>query len=150
LANDGVVVPITLLRRDNPVIGKRVMAPITARQIREMLELAVSDEGTGRRARVARYRIAGKTGTVHKITPEGYAKNRYMAVFAGLAPVDNPRLVMAVVVNDPNDGKYFGGQVAAPVFSNVMAGALRLLNIPPDGVEKTRQTVAAFRGGAAG
>lgn len=150
LANDGVLLPVTLLRRKTPVIGERVMTPITAHQVREMLELAVSNEGTGRRARVARYQVAGKTGTVRKITPEGYAKHRYVAVFAGMAPAQHPRLVMAVVVNDPRDGEYFGGQVAAPVFSAVMAGALRLLNVPPDDTTTVREAAAVFRGKVSG
>lgn len=132
LANDGVRVPITLLRRDGPLRGERVMSARTARQIRAMLELAVSEEGTGTAARLMHYRVAGKTGTVHKLVPGGYAEDRYVASFAGMAPASKPRLVMVVTVDEPGERRHFGGQTAAPVFSRVMAGALRLLNISPD------------------
>ena len=97
-----------------------------------MLEMAVSDKGTGAAARVARYRIAGKTGTTHMIIDGKYAKDRYRSLFAGYGPASNPRLVMAVVIDDPRGEHYYGGKVAAPVFSKVMSGALRLLNVPPD------------------
>ena len=132
LANDGVVMDTTLLRRDEPLAGREVISAATARQVRAMLELAVSGEGTGAAARVVHYRVAGKTGTAHKPVAGGYSENSYVASFAGFAPASNPRLVMVIVVDDPTNGGYFGGQVAAPVFSRVMAGALRLLNIPPD------------------
>jgi cell division protein FtsI (penicillin-binding protein 3) len=151
LANDGVLMPVTILRRTQAVIGQRAMAPGTAQKIRAMLELAVSREGTGFRANVARYKVAGKTGTVHRLTPEGYAQDRYMAVFAGMAPASHPRLVMAVMVDDPTTGGYYGGLVAAPVFSQVMAGALRLLNVAPDGPAlDVAQKIAAYSGGAQG
>lgn len=97
-----------------------------------MLELAVGPEGTGASAQVPDYRVAGKTGTVRKLTPQGYSEDKYVAWFAGMAPASNPRLVMVVAVDEPRSGGYFGGQVAAPVFSRVMAGALRLLDIPAD------------------
>jgi cell division protein FtsI (penicillin-binding protein 3) len=151
LANDGVLMPVTILRRDQAVIGQRAMSPGSAQQIRAMLELAVSREGTGFLANVARYKVAGKTGTVHRLTPEGYAEDRYIGVFAGMAPASDPRLVMAVMVDDPTTGGYYGGQVAAPVFSEVMTGALRLLNIPPDGPARDiRQEVAAAASGVPG
>lgn len=132
LANDGVVMPLTLLRRDRGVHGLRVMSAITARHIRDMLELAVSDAGTGTEAQVQHYRVAGKTGTVHKLVAGDYAEDRYIASFAGMAPASRPRLVMVVTMDEPSEGAHFGGQVAAPVFSGVMGGALRLLNVPPD------------------
>ncbi len=132
LANDGILLPVSIAPVQGPVVGDRVMEPTIARQMREMLEKSVSDHGTGRAARVDRYRVAGKTGTVHKVTESGYAEDRYMSVFAGMAPASDPRLVMVVVVNDPRGENYYGGEVAAPVFSKVMAGALRLLNLPPD------------------
>jgi cell division protein FtsI (penicillin-binding protein 3) len=99
-----------------------------------MLEQAVGPEGTAPAARVAGYRVAGKTGTVKKSVAGGYARNKYLAVFAGMAPVSDPRLAMVVMVDEPGNGKYYGGQVAAPVFSRVMSGALRLMNVPPDDV----------------
>ncbi|HEX9627146.1 MAG TPA: penicillin-binding protein 2 [Acidiferrobacterales bacterium] len=139
LANDGVLVPLTLTRRDQPVKGDPVMSVTTARQVRAMLELAVSADGTGSAARVPHYRIAGKTGTVHKLSGGSYAENNYIASFAGFAPASDPRLVMMVMIDDPSGSAYFGGQIAAPVFSRVMAGALRLLNISPDDLERPRQ-----------
>ncbi|MFQ5935640.1 MAG: peptidoglycan D,D-transpeptidase FtsI family protein [Acidiferrobacterales bacterium] len=132
LANDGVIVPVTLLRRDKPVRGHRVISRETARQIRNMLELAVSERGTGTEARVMHYRVAGKTGTVHKLVSGDYADDRYIASFAGMAPATRPRLVMVVTVDEPGEQSHFGGQAAAPVFSRVIGGALRLLSIPPD------------------
>lgn len=142
LANDGVIVPITLLRRTRSVRGQRVMSYRTARQIRSMLELAVSNEGTGTAAQVTHYTVAGKTGTVHKLVSGDYVDDRYVASFAGMAPASNPRLVMVVTVDEPAERGHFGGQTAAPVFSRVMAGALRLLNIPPDTPEPRLQWAA--------
>jgi cell division protein FtsI (penicillin-binding protein 3) len=96
-----------------------------------MLEQAAGPHGTAPAAQVAGYRVAGKTGTVHKSVAGGYSHDKYLSVFAGLAPASDPRLVMVVMVDEPS-GKYYGGQVAAPVFSRVMSGALRLLAVPPD------------------
>ncbi len=103
-----------------------------ANMVAAMLETVTSDEGTGTRARVANYRIAGKTGTSHKASATGYADSRYISSFAGFGPVSNPQLVCVVVINDPTGDEYYGGLVAAPLFSRVMTGAMRLLNIPPD------------------
>lgn len=130
-ANDGVVLPLTLERRTALPEGRRVMAPRTARQVRAMLEEVVK-EGTGVLAKIAGYRVAGKTGTVHKSTRGGYAKHRYVSLFAGLAPASQPRLVAVVMIDEPRSGKYFGGLTAAPVFANVMRDALRLMSVPPD------------------
>ena len=132
LANDGIYRPISFLLRDEIPPGQRVLSSQVARQVMDMLEEAVGPEGTAPAARVAGYRVAGKTGTVHKSVAGGYSSDRYVSVFAGLAPASDPRLVMVVMVNEPSNGKHFGGQVAAPVFSRVMSGALRLLAIPPD------------------
>ncbi|MGH8547565.1 MAG: peptidoglycan D,D-transpeptidase FtsI family protein [Methylococcales bacterium] len=133
LANEGEMPPVRLIKRDNstepPV---RVMSPETARTVREMLELVVSREGTALRASVPGYRIAGKTGTVRKVGAGGYRGHRYLAVFAGLAPASRPRIVMVVVVDEPESGDYYSGLVAAPVFSSVMDPVLRLLGIQPD------------------
>jgi cell division protein FtsI (penicillin-binding protein 3) len=138
LASDGVLHPVSFLKLDpsanKSLAGKseQVMSPSVARQVRSMLETVVSKEGTGIRASVPNYRVAGKTGTVHKSIAGGYADDRYVAVFAGMAPASRPRLVMSVMINEPSNGVYYGGEVAAPVFSKVMEGALRLLDIPPD------------------
>jgi cell division protein FtsI (penicillin-binding protein 3) len=131
LANDGVLMPMSLLRADQAPPGRRVMLITTAQHVRSMLESVIRD-GTGRLAHIPGYRVAGKTGTVHKANTQGYAGDRYISLFAGMVPASNPRLVAAVVIDDPRKGEYFGGRVAAPVFSRVMQEALRLLNVPPD------------------
>lgn len=97
-----------------------------------MLEAAVQPGGTGTNAAVKGYRVAGKTGTAHKAIPGGYAENRYRSLFAGMAPASAPRLVLVVVIDEPQGDEYYGGQVAAPVFAHVMQGALRIFAIPPD------------------
>ncbi len=135
LAADGVLHPVTFLKRDEPSAGERVMSARTARQVRKMMEQVVSHKGTAYKAKVANYKVAGKTGTVHKFITGGYADDRYLAIFAGIAPATNPRLVMVVMLDEPRRGGYFGGQVAAPVFAKVMSGALRLMNIPPDNLQ---------------
>jgi cell division protein FtsI (penicillin-binding protein 3) len=104
-----------------------------------MLELAVSEAGTGKASQVANYRVAGKTGTVRKLTATGYSDDKYVAWFAGFAPASAPRLVMVVTVDEPTHGGYYGGVIAAPVFGRVMTGALRLLDIPPDAPRKEQR-----------
>jgi cell division protein FtsI (penicillin-binding protein 3) len=131
-ATDGELRPVTLTRRDGPVDALRVLSPETARAVRAMLELAVQPGGTAPRAQVAGYRVAGKTGTAHKIEGRGYAANKYVAAFVGFAPVSAPRLIIAVMIDEPTAGQYYGGAVAAPVFSRVAAEALRLLGVAPD------------------
>jgi len=116
-----------------PAATTRVMSDATARKMVEMLEAVVdTKDGTGRRARIRGYRVAGKTGTTRKAISGGYAKRRYLSLFTGLAPVSDPRFVVAVVIDDPRGKKYYGGEVAAPVFKTVMADALRLNAVPPD------------------
>ncbi|MCW8933332.1 MAG: penicillin-binding transpeptidase domain-containing protein [Gammaproteobacteria bacterium] len=132
IAANGIVHPVSFLRKDEPVEGERVMSEATAKKVRRMMERVVGPEGTANKASIANYRVAGKTGTVHKFISGGYAEDRYLSVFAGIAPASDPRLVMIVMLNEPRNGKYFGGQVAAPVFSRVISGALRLLDIAPD------------------
>jgi cell division protein FtsI (penicillin-binding protein 3) len=97
-----------------------------------MLELAVQPGGTAPRARIMGWRVAGKTGTAHKQENGGYAPDKYIASFVGLAPASDPRIVVAVMIDEPSDGKYYGGVVAAPVFAQIMQGALRLLGVPHD------------------
>ena len=147
IAADGVRRPISLLRVDRPPQGERVMSSKTARAVRGMMEAVASAEGTAPAAAVPGYRIAGKTGTVKKSISGGYADDRYMAVFAGIAPASDPRLVMVVMIDEPRAGQYYGGQVAAPVFSKVMAGALRLLNVAPDAPQQDDVRLAAAAGG---
>lgn len=135
MAADGIKRPLSLVRRDHPPEQEtRVMSAQTAQQLRAMMEMAVSTKGTGAKASVPGYRVAGKTGTAHKVVGGHYASDRYLSLFAGMVPATRPRLVMVVVVDEPKGGVHYGGQVAAPVFGKVMAGALRLLNITPDDV----------------
>jgi cell division protein FtsI (penicillin-binding protein 3) len=131
LANGGLAVPATLLAREDASAPRRVLTEPTARHVQAMLVQAV-EAGTGARARVTDYRVAGKTGTVRKLVGGSYAEDRFVAWFAGFAPASDPRLVMVVTIDEPSAGGYFGGEIAAPVFARVMAGALRLLDIPPD------------------
>ena len=135
LADDGVVHSVTLLKRDEDTDAQRIFKPETARQVREMLERVITKEGTAYQARVEGYRVAGKTGTVKKVGVGGYTEDKYLSVFVGMAPASNPRFVIAIVVDEPSSGQYYGGLVAAPAFSKVMAGALRVYGVEPDGVE---------------
>jgi cell division protein FtsI (penicillin-binding protein 3) len=132
LANDGRFVRTSFERIDQPVVGIPVMGSATARSMRKMLESVVGPGGTASRARVAGYRVGGKTGTVRKSISGGYAEDRYQAVFAGMAPITQPRLVVVVVIDEPGGKEYYGGQVAAPVYAEIMARAMRVLGIAPD------------------
>ncbi len=132
LANDGVMHSVSLLKRDEDYEERRIFSAVTAKRVREMLEHVIKKDGTAYRARVDGYRVAGKTGTVKKATAGGYADKRYVAVFVGLAPVSDPRFVIAVMMDEPSAGDYYGGLVAAPVFAKVMAGTLRVYGIAPD------------------
>ncbi|MCC5810241.1 MAG: penicillin-binding protein 2 [Ectothiorhodospiraceae bacterium] len=136
IAADGVMRPVSFVRLDEAPEGESVMGVGTARALRDMLELAVQDGGTGTGARVASYRVAGKTGTVRKAVGGSYSDDHYVAWFAGMAPASDPRLVMVVMLDEPSGEAFYGGQVAAPVFGEVMSAALRLLNLPPDGLSE--------------
>ena len=127
---DGDVVPLSLLKTNGSVAGQPVFAPETSRQVRQMLEMVVSPEGTARKAAVPGYRVGGKTGTAHKLVGGRYA-NKYLASFVGIGPISDPRLVVGVVVDEPV-GAHYGGDVAGPVFSEVMGGSLRTLGVPQD------------------
>ncbi|MBW3567255.1 MAG: penicillin-binding protein 2 [Proteobacteria bacterium] len=131
IAADGISRPVSFVA-GNSTAGEQVIQPRSARSMRYMLETVVAPNGTGSAAIVNGYRVAGKTGTARKAVAGGYATDRHIAVFAGMAPVENPRLVTVVVINEPRKQKYYGGAIAAPVFSRVMAGGLRLLNVAPD------------------
>ena len=131
IANGGKLrQPAFIQGSNNPPIS--AIDPEIANAVAKMLETVTTPAGTGSRARVANYRIAGKTGTSHKASASGYAAARYVSSFAGFGPASNPRLVCVVVVNDPTGDEYYGGLVAAPLFSKVMTGAMRIMNIPPD------------------
>jgi cell division protein FtsI (penicillin-binding protein 3) len=129
---EGELKPVSLLKLDAPAAGKQVISRDTALAVSKMLEMATQPGGTAPRAQVNGYRVAGKTGTAHKLEGNGYAKNRYLSTFVGYAPASHPRFVIAVMLDEPSAGQYFGGAVAAPVFSQVMAGALRMRNVPYD------------------
>lgn len=132
LADDGVLHSVSLLKRDEDIDAQRVLSQKTAKTIRTMMETVISKEGTAYEARVDGYRVAGKTGTAKKAGSHGYSADSYFALFAGLAPASDPRLVIVVMIDEPSAGQYYGGLVAAPVFSKVMGGALRLLGVTPD------------------
>ncbi len=130
-ANDGELKPVTLFKTDGPVAGRPVVSAATAHAVRHMLEMATLPGGTAPKAQVPGYRVAGKTGTARKPEGHGYAA-KYVASFVGFAPASNPRLVVAVMLDEPQGGVYYGGDVAGPVFSNVVGAALRMLAVPTD------------------
>jgi cell division protein FtsI (penicillin-binding protein 3) len=130
-ARNGDILPLSFQKLTQPPVPQRVISEKTAIEMREMMEKVVGPGGTAPLAQVRGYRVAGKTGTAHKLEGGHYVK-KYVGSFVGLAPASDPRIIIAVMIDEPSNGKYFGGQVAAPVFSNVAASALRSLNISPD------------------
>jgi cell division protein FtsI (penicillin-binding protein 3) len=143
IAADGVLRPVSLLALDEAPAGERVIAADTARDLRLMLEAVVSPEGTGYRAAVRNFHIAGKTGTTRKAGVGGYDDERHGAIFAGFAPATDPRLVVVVMIDEPRGEDYHGGDIAAPVFANIVSGALRVLAVPPDALPAPAMTVVA-------
>ncbi len=133
-ANDGELKPVSLLKLQDTPVGTQVFSAKTANEIKAMLEMVVLPGGTALKAQILGYRVAGKTGTTHKLGAHGYEKDKYVGSFVGMAPASNPRLIMAIMIDEPNTAgdQYYGGVVAAPVFSAVMADALRMLAIPQD------------------
>jgi cell division protein FtsI (penicillin-binding protein 3) len=166
-ARDGELIPMTMVRRAGAaggdatlarpsfishalardaasaqaVTGVRVMSPQTARAVREMLRMATSEGGTAPKAQAMGYSVGGKTGTAYKQEGKGYADRKFRSWFVGIAPIGNPRIVVAVMVDEPSNGKYFGGDVAAPVFSQVVQQTLRMIGVAPD-LEVRPQIVA--------
>lgn len=134
-ANHGVRRPVSLLRQDGIKSGEQAVPEAVVQQVIPMIEAVTQPGGTGTRARVPGFRVAGKTGTVHKLGPGGYSKDRYVAMFAGIAPVSDPRYAMAVMIDEPASGKYYGGEVAAPVFGQLMQGVLQLMGVIPDDLQ---------------
>ncbi len=135
LARDGDVIPVTLLRQDPAeatVAGLRVLSPQTARDVRHMLQMAAGSGGTGPKAQTIGYSVGGKSGTAHKQEGKGYALNKYRSWFVGMAPIGQPRIIVAVMVDEPGNGLHYGGDVAAPVFSQVVQQTLRMMNVAPD------------------
>lgn len=138
LGNSGASIPLSLLRQDRAVSETQVMNPVTSQVVLEMLRSVVEEEGGGGlRARVPGYHVAGKSGTAKKTQAGGYTEDSYRSLFAGVGPVSEPRIAMAVVIDEPSQGGYYGGLVAAPAFSRIMAGSLHLLNVRPDNLPET-------------
>ena len=133
-SHDGAIIPATLLKAPEgaEVQGVRVFSEKNARAVRKMLEMAAGPGGTGQRAQTVGYSVGGKSGTARKQQGKGYAANKYRAWFAGMAPIDKPRVIVAVMVDEPSNGVYYGGAVAAPVFSEVVQQTLRMMGVQPD------------------
>ncbi len=134
-SHDGQIIPVTMLKSTEPAVGVQVLSSKTAAQVRKMLQMAAGPGGTGQMAQTMGYSVGGKSGTAYKQVGKGYGtdKNRkYRGWFVGMAPVENPRIIVAVMIDEPSAGKYFGGQVAAPVFSEVVQQTLRMMGVQPD------------------
>lgn len=140
-AHDGELIPASMLRQEAPATTLRVIRPETARAVREMLHLATGPGGTAPKAQAIGYSVGGKTGTARKLDGKTYSDKKYRAWFVGIAPIDKPRIVVAVMVDEPSNGQYFGGDVAAPVFSQVVQQTLRMLGVAPD-IDVTPQIVS--------
>jgi cell division protein FtsI (penicillin-binding protein 3) len=146
IANDGLLPSVTMLLDSNQPPPQQVISRASADALLEMLEVVVSPEGSGYRAAVANYRVAGKTGTARKAGVGGYSDARHTSVFAGFAPASNPRVVIVVVIDEPGGEAYYGGDVAAPVFSNIATGALRALAVSPDALDAETTSIMARAG----
>ena len=131
-AHDGGIIPVSLLKTDTPAVGVPVFTPKVVSEVRKMLHMAAGPGGTAPLAQTMGYSVGGKTGTAHKQVGKGYASNKYRAWYTGMSPIDKPRIIVAVMIDEPSGGQYFGGLVAAPVFSQVVQQTLRILNVPPD------------------
>jgi cell division protein FtsI (penicillin-binding protein 3) len=131
-ARDGEVVPATLMKAESQVAGSRVISIETARAMRKMLQMAAGPGGTGPKAQTMGYSVGGKSGTAHKQEGKGYASKKYRGFFVGLAPIEAPRIIVAVMIDEPSNGRHFGGDVAAPVFSQTVQQTLRLMGVQPD------------------
>lgn len=131
-ARDGEVVPATLMKAEGQVQGMRVISPQNAKAMRKMLQMAAGPGGTAQKAQTMGYSVGGKTGTAHKQEGKGYAGKKYRGFFVGMAPIEAPRIVVAVMIDEPTNGRYYGGDVAAPVFSQTVQQTLRLMGVQPD------------------
>ena len=151
LANDGLRKEISMVALNSEPEGLRVINAATTKEVRHMLRAASSHKGTGRRAMIDGYSVGGKTGTLHKVKEDGgYDDNRYMSVFAGLSPISSPRLATVVVIDEPRQGDYFGGLVAAPVFSEITGNALRLMQVTPDETDQSSSLASLDKGNISG
>jgi cell division protein FtsI (penicillin-binding protein 3) len=132
-AHDGEMVPMSLVKTNQAQVnGARVFSSQNAAAIRNMLHMVTIQGGTAPKAQTMGYSVGGKTGTAHKVEGKGYASKKYRGFFVGIAPIDNPRIVVAVMVDEPTNGAYFGGDVAAPVFSQTVQQTLRMMGVQPD------------------
>lgn len=131
-AHDGKIIPVTLLKSGDAAVGTRVFSAENAHAVRRMLQMAAGPGGTGQLAQTVGYSVGGKSGTAHKQVGKGYASNKYRAWFTGMAPIEAPRIIVAVMIDEPSDGKYYGGLAAAPVFSEVVQQTLRMMGVQPD------------------
>ena len=131
-AHDGDIIPATILKSSEPAVGVKVFSAQNALAVRKMLQMAAGPGGTGPLAQTVGYSVGGKSGTAHKQVGKGYASNKYRAWFTGMAPIEKPRIIVAVMIDEPSAGQYFGGLVAAPVFSEVVQQTLRMMNVAPD------------------
>jgi cell division protein FtsI (penicillin-binding protein 3) len=131
-ARDGDLVPVSLLKTTEPVAGVRVFQDKNATAMRQMLQLVTQPGGTAQKAQTIGYSVGGKTGTTHKQEGKGYSAKKYRGFFVGLAPIENPRIVVGVMIDEPSNGRYYGGDVAAPVFAETVQQTLRMMGVPPD------------------
>ena len=131
-AHDGQIIPVTMLKSSEPAVGVKVFSADNARAVRRMLQMAAAPGGTGPLAQTVGYSVGGKSGTAHKQVGKGYASNKYRAWFTGMSPIESPRIIVAVMIDEPSDGNYFGGVAAAPVFSEVVQQTLRMMGVQPD------------------
>lgn len=143
VANDGELITPKIIQSSQPAVRQRVMTAASARAVRHMLQLAAGPQGTAPKAQIEGYTIGGKTGTSHKQEGRGYAAKKYRSTFVGMSPIDTPRIVVAVSIDEPSAGKYFGGEVAAPIFSQTVGQTLRLLGVKPDLAVKPQIAVKA-------
>jgi cell division protein FtsI (penicillin-binding protein 3) len=142
-AREGQIIPLTLTKNNERVVGNQVFKPQHALAVRNMLNMVTSAGGTAPKAQTIGYSVGGKTGTAHIQEGKGYANKKYRGFFVGLAPIENPRIVVAVMIEEPKNGKYFGGDVAAPVFSETVQQTLRILGVQPDMTVKPQIVYAA-------
>ena len=142
-AHDGQIIPATLLKTEHPAAGVQVMSPKTAAEIRTMLQMAAGPGGTAPKAQTLGYSVVGKSGTAHKQVGKSYASNRYRSWFVGMAPIEKPRIIVGVMLDEPSAGRYYGGEVAAPVFSATVQQTLRLMGVQPDMTVKPQIVVNA-------
>jgi cell division protein FtsI (penicillin-binding protein 3) len=132
ITNRGALLPVSFTRLGAPLPGKSLIKPDTAKKMRDMMVTVTEEGGTAVRAQVLGYHVGGKSGTARKLVGGAYAANKHIGLFVGFAPATTPRLIVAMMIDEPGAGAYYGGAVAGPAFSNIMAGSLRILGVEPD------------------